>query len=169
MEIRLTSRGCGAKVHGLQPETPWSSFASAKVQHREVPNDSYGHLRSYMIIYGHLRALQALLNPVTQTSQIFAESFPRFLRRLRENIFFVLSVSFDVYGIKLETLTLQLEPEFTFELLSPSYGSPSVSNMSLTCCGVSTLDFGTHPVRMRSSFNVSARSKSLAKRRRAGR
>ena len=50
-----------------------------------------------------------------------------------------------------------------------AYGSPSVSNMSLTCCGVSTLDFGTHPVRMRSSFNVSARSKSLAKRRRAGR
>ena len=122
MEIRLTSRGCGAKVHGLQPETPWSSFASAKVQHREVPNDSYGHLRSYMIIYGHLRALQALLNPVTQTSQIFAESFPRFLR---ENIFFVLSVSFDVYGIKLETRTLQLEPEFTFELLSPPTVPPA--------------------------------------------
>lgn len=98
-----------------------------------------------------------------------SESFPRFPRYLRENIFFVLSVSFDVYGIKLETRTQQLEPEFTFELLSPSYGSPSVSNMSLTCCGVSTLDFGTHPVRMRSSFNVSARSKSLAKRRRAGR
>ena len=72
MKIRLKSYGCGANIQWLQRKTPWSSFASAKVRHREVPNDSYGHLWSFTVIYGTL----GIQNRVNRSQFIFPVTVP---------------------------------------------------------------------------------------------